>query len=116
MVENAAKKLDRVFNALADQTRRELLQTISRKPRTVTELAQPYAMSLNAISKHLKVLERAELIERRRDGTGHEPGNGNADRSAHNQKERTDDRDSRPRVGRGQRRAGRLRLDPIDLR
>jgi DNA-binding transcriptional ArsR family regulator len=71
MVENRARKLDLVFHALADSTRRELLETLSRKPTTVTELAKPHPMSLNAISKHLKILEKAGLIHRRRKGTRH---------------------------------------------
>jgi DNA-binding transcriptional ArsR family regulator len=60
--------LDQVFHALADQTRRALLRDIVRREHTVGELAQPYAMSLAAVSKHLDVLERASLIRRERRG------------------------------------------------
>lgn len=60
--------LDQIFHALADATRRALLHEITRGERSVGELAQPYAMSLAAVSKHLDVLERATLIQRRRSG------------------------------------------------
>ncbi len=55
------------FAALADPTRRAILARLSRGEATVTELAEPFAISLPAISKHLKVLERAGLIERGRE-------------------------------------------------
>ncbi len=55
------------FAALADPTRRALLGRLARNERSVSELAEPFAMSLPAVSKHLKVLERAGLIERGRD-------------------------------------------------
>jgi DNA-binding transcriptional ArsR family regulator len=55
------------FAALADPTRRAILARLSRGETTVTELAEPFDMSLPAISKHLKVLERAGLIERGRE-------------------------------------------------
>ncbi len=60
--------LDAVFHALADSTRRALLRDIVRREQTVGELAQPYAISLAAVSKHLDVLERASLIQRERRG------------------------------------------------
>ena len=59
-------QLSRVFAALADPTRRAILERLSTGEATVTELAAPFAMSLPAISKHLKVLERAGLITRGR--------------------------------------------------
>jgi DNA-binding transcriptional ArsR family regulator len=59
--------LDIVFAALADPTRRAILERLARGEATVTELAKPFDLSLPAISKHLKVLERAGLIERGRD-------------------------------------------------
>lgn len=59
--------LDRVFSALADPTRRAILERLSRGEATVLELAEPFAISLPAISRHLKVLEQAGLIERGRD-------------------------------------------------
>jgi DNA-binding transcriptional ArsR family regulator len=59
--------LSATFAALADPTRRAILARLSRGEATVTELAQPFDMSMPAISKHLKVLERAGLIERGRE-------------------------------------------------
>lgn len=59
-----AKNLDRIFGAVADATRRSMLDRLRDGPLTVTELARPYAMSLNAVSKHVKTLERAGLIRR----------------------------------------------------
>jgi DNA-binding transcriptional ArsR family regulator len=55
------------FAALADPTRRAIVTRLARGDATVTELAAPFAMSLPAVSKHLKVLERGGLISRRRD-------------------------------------------------
>ncbi len=73
---NAAKneddELDRIFGALSDRTRRALLRRLSTGPARVTELAEPFEMSLPAISRHLKVLEAAGLIERTIDGRVHE--------------------------------------------
>src|SRR5262245_48090270 len=60
--------LDEVFHALANRTRRALLRTLAAGPARVTELAVPHGMSVNAISKHLFVLERAGLIRRTRSG------------------------------------------------
>lgn len=62
-----ADLLDATFAALADPTRRAILGRLRVGEATVTELAEPFAMSQPAISKHLKVLERAGLIERGRD-------------------------------------------------
>lgn len=59
--------LSETFGALADPTRRAILARLSRGEATVGQLAQPFAMSLPAISRHLKVLERAGLISRGRD-------------------------------------------------
>lgn len=63
----ADDQLSRTFAALADPTRRAILARLSNGERTVNELAEPFEMSLPAISKHLKVLERANLIARGRD-------------------------------------------------
>jgi DNA-binding transcriptional ArsR family regulator len=63
--------LDSTFAALADATRRDILRRLSREELTVSDLANPYQMSLNAVSKHLKVLEGAELIRRRVQGRTH---------------------------------------------
>lgn len=62
-----ADRLSTTFAALADPTRRSILARLSRGEATVTELAAPFDMSMPAISKHLKVLERAGLIERGRE-------------------------------------------------
>jgi DNA-binding transcriptional ArsR family regulator len=64
-------KLDRVFGALSDPTRRALLDRLASGERTVTDLARPWRMSLNAVSKHLKVLEGAGLVSRRIAGREH---------------------------------------------
>ena len=63
----AANSLDLTFAALADPTRRAILARLATGDASVTELAEPFAMSQPAISKHLKVLERAGLISRGRD-------------------------------------------------
>ena len=60
-------QLDRTFSALADPTRRAILARLAAGEASVTELAEPFDMSLPAISKHLKVLERAGLIARSRE-------------------------------------------------
>jgi DNA-binding transcriptional ArsR family regulator len=60
------EQLDRTFAALADPTRRAILARLTDGEATVTELAQPFAITMPAISKHLKVLERAGLITRGR--------------------------------------------------
>ena len=62
-----AERLDRTFAALADPTRRTIIARLAKGEATVTELAAPFDMSQPAISKHLKVLERAGLISRGRD-------------------------------------------------
>ena len=63
----AEQQLDATFGALADSTRRAILARLASGPATVKELAEPFDMSLPAISKHLKVLERAGLITRGRE-------------------------------------------------
>ena len=60
-------ELDRTFAALADPTRRAILTRLASGEATVTELARPFEMTLPAVSKHLKVLERAGLIQRGRE-------------------------------------------------
>jgi DNA-binding transcriptional ArsR family regulator len=67
----SSERLDQVFGALSDATRRKLLRRLARGDFHVTELAAPFDLSLPAISKHLKVLERAGLIRRRREGSHH---------------------------------------------
>jgi DNA-binding transcriptional ArsR family regulator len=63
--------LDRTMTALADPTRRAILQRLSRGEARVTELARPFAISLNSVSKHIRVLEQAQLVRRRRVGREH---------------------------------------------
>jgi DNA-binding transcriptional ArsR family regulator len=63
----SADRLSVVFAALADPTRRAILAHLAKGEASVTELAEPFEMSLPAISKHLKVLERAQLIARSRE-------------------------------------------------
>jgi DNA-binding transcriptional ArsR family regulator len=63
--------LNLVFGAVADETRRSILDRLRKGALTVTELAEPYPMSLNAVSKHIKTLERAGLIRREINGREH---------------------------------------------
>jgi len=72
MVKYQSRSLDRTFAALSDPTRRRILAHLTRGERNVTELARPHDMSLPAISKHLRVLEDAGLLRRRRYGRVHE--------------------------------------------
>ncbi|MFO0725315.1 MAG: metalloregulator ArsR/SmtB family transcription factor [Myxococcota bacterium] len=65
---SAAERLDHTFAALADPTRRAILARLAKGEASVLELAAPFDMSQPAISKHLKVLERAGLVARGRDG------------------------------------------------
>jgi DNA-binding transcriptional ArsR family regulator len=63
-----ASQLDRTFAALADPTRRAILRRLTEGEATLSELAEPFPVSVQAVSKHLKVLEGAGLITRGRDG------------------------------------------------
>src|SRR5436305_14877478 len=72
MVKYAPSTLDPTFAALADPTRRSILAHLARGDRRVTDLARPHDMSLPAVSKHLRVLEDAGLLRRRRYGRVHE--------------------------------------------
>lgn len=71
MVESRSEHLDYVFQALAHPARREILRRIAREERSITELAAPFSMSLEAVSKHIQVLERAKLLRRTRAGRVH---------------------------------------------
>ena len=72
MIARAAQpKLDQTLIALADPTRRAILQRLSQGEARVTELAKPFAVSLNSVSKHIRMLERAHLVKRRRAGREH---------------------------------------------
>jgi DNA-binding transcriptional ArsR family regulator len=64
-------QLDLIFRALGDRTRRALLGHLAKRPAMVTELAEPFAMSLPAVSRHIRVLERARLVVRNVDGRVH---------------------------------------------
>ena len=69
MVKSTAVRLDSIFHALADPTRRAILRDVSVGEKTVGDVARPYALTLAAVSKHLNVLERADLIARQRRGS-----------------------------------------------
>jgi DNA-binding transcriptional ArsR family regulator len=64
-------RLDDTLNALADPTRRAILAHLARGEARVTAIARPFAMSLNSVSKHIRVLERAHLVRRRVEGREH---------------------------------------------
>ena len=67
MVERSAK-LDSVFGALSDEVRRDILRRVAHDELSMNEIAEPYAITLAGVSKHVKVLEAAGLIRKRRDG------------------------------------------------
>ena len=67
----SARQLDDVFVALADETRRAILARLSAGEARVTEVAAPFDIALNSVSKHIRILERAGLVTRRRSGRDH---------------------------------------------
>jgi DNA-binding transcriptional ArsR family regulator len=69
MVKSSVVDLDRIFVALASPTRRAILRRVARRPGSVGDLAQPFEMSLAAVSKHVKMLEEAGLLRRRKEGS-----------------------------------------------
>jgi len=69
MKKYSTQELNAVYHALANGTRRKILTRLAKEEATVTDLAEPFDMSLAAVSKHLKVLEKAGLLEKRKDGT-----------------------------------------------
>ena len=71
MVNLQAEQLDLLFYALSDSTRRQILALAGKKTHTISELAKPFKMSLAAVSKHIKILERAKLIVRKKNGRIH---------------------------------------------
>lgn len=71
VVEYRIEALDRVFAAIADPTRRAILAALAQEPATITQIARPFPVSLNAISKHILVLERAGLVRREVVGREH---------------------------------------------
>ena len=64
MVERSQDQLSHVFAAVADPTRREIVRVLAQGPATISEIARPFPVSFNAVSKHMMVLERAGLVER----------------------------------------------------
>jgi DNA-binding transcriptional ArsR family regulator len=71
MVKDSSEQLTTIFLALADPTRRAILERLAHGEASGTELAQPFSISVPAISKHLRVLEHADLILHRKDGRTH---------------------------------------------
>jgi len=71
MVERSRDRLSDVFAAVADPTRRAMLRMLARNPATISDMARPFSVSFNAVSKHVMVLERAGLIERQVRGRQH---------------------------------------------
>lgn len=71
MVNNQSQRLDDVFSALSDRTRRDMLRSLAAGERSVGELAAPFDMTLAAASKHIKVLEHAGLVRRTVQGRTH---------------------------------------------
>jgi DNA-binding transcriptional ArsR family regulator len=71
MVNDSSERLDTIFLALADPTRRAILERLAHGEASGTELARPFSISVPAISKHLRVLEHADLILHRKDGRTH---------------------------------------------
>jgi DNA-binding transcriptional ArsR family regulator len=71
MVNDSSEQLNTVFLALADPTRRAILDRLAQGEASGTELARPFSISVPAISKHLRVLEHADLILHRKDGRTH---------------------------------------------
>jgi len=71
MTRHQERSLDHTLTALADPTRRAILKRLAQGEARVTKLAAPFAISLNSVSKHIKLLERAKLVERRREGREH---------------------------------------------
>ncbi|MCE0496513.1 MAG: metalloregulator ArsR/SmtB family transcription factor [Methylacidiphilales bacterium] len=68
MVKLKPLPLDGVFHALSDPTRRDIVQRLSTQPTRISDLAAPFRMSLPAVSKHIRVLESAGLVTRRKEG------------------------------------------------
>ena len=63
-----SERLDTVFHALSDATRRAILHKLKEAPASVSDLAEPHRMSLAAVSKHIKILEAAGLVQKDREG------------------------------------------------
>jgi DNA-binding transcriptional ArsR family regulator len=67
-MEDLDEQLDKTFRALADRTRRKMLERLTAGEATVSELGEPFGLTKQAVSKHLKVLEEADLVRKTRDG------------------------------------------------
>src|SRR3954452_10235124 len=67
----ASRRLDSVFRALAHPVRRDILGRLGAEERSISELAEPFDMTLEAVSQHVRVLERAQLLRRAKDGRVH---------------------------------------------
>lgn len=70
-MDDQSERLDSVFHALSDPTRRAIVSLLAQKPYCITELVPPFSMSLAAISKHVKSLERAGIVHREVKGRNH---------------------------------------------
>src|SRR3954454_15352270 len=68
MLERSPAQLDRVFHALSHRTRRRILRRVAERECSITELAKPFKVTLEAVSQHIRVLERAGLVHRTRRG------------------------------------------------
>ena len=71
MTTEHADRLDKIFMALADATRREIVHLLSKGEKTITQLTAPFSMSMAAVSKHIKVLDKAGIVKRRVEGRTH---------------------------------------------
>jgi DNA-binding transcriptional ArsR family regulator len=71
MVERHRDRLDNVFAAIADPTRRAIVQMLVRQPATISQIGRPFPVSFNAVSKHMMALERAGLVHREIRGREH---------------------------------------------
>jgi DNA-binding transcriptional ArsR family regulator len=71
MLDHSPERLDAVFHALAHPVRREILRQVAAGERTISQLAAPFDMTLEAVSQHVRVLERARLLRRVRTGRVH---------------------------------------------
>jgi len=68
MVQHQSHRIDRVMAALSDPTRRAIIERLARGPARISDVAEPFSMSLTGVCKHVRVLERAQLVRRTRRG------------------------------------------------
>lgn len=69
MTTSTEDQLDRIFQALSDPTRRSIMRRVARRELSISDVAKPYDLTFAAISKHVNVLQQAQLIDRRRKGS-----------------------------------------------